>query len=102
MQLIMGLPESIITTGGGEAGQEVEYLLYTKLFGLWDQFSIVEKMIATDPRNLLEQDGQGHWKRRLEVCAIVVLQNMAQRYLCRAAWTSYSRVLSALCLPAGV
>jgi hypothetical protein len=73
IQLGAGLPESIITTGGSAPGQEVEYLLYSKLFALWEQFSIVEQMLNPDPqtRSITEADGQGHWKRRLEVLALI-------------------------------
>lgn len=66
IQLNSGLPESIITTGRSGPGQEVEYLLYSKLLALWEQFSVVEKLMGPDGRGIMEQDGQGAWRRRIE------------------------------------
>lgn len=67
VQLSADLPDNIIANAGGSHLDETEYLLYQKLFALWDQFSILDKMTATEPA-VLDADGRGHWKRRLEVC----------------------------------
>jgi hypothetical protein len=68
IELSADLPDTIIATAGGSHLDEIEYLLYRKLFALWDQFSILEKLTATEPRAVLDADGLEHWKRRLEVC----------------------------------
>ncbi|PVG02472.1 hypothetical protein CPB86DRAFT_697475 [Serendipita vermifera] len=66
IQLSADLPDTMISSASGDHGHELEYLLYRKLFALWDQFSILEQMTATEPRVVLDADGRGHWKRRLE------------------------------------
>jgi hypothetical protein len=104
IQLSAGLPESIITTGASSPGQEVEYLLYSKLFALWEQFSIVEQMVNPDPqtRSITEQDGQGHWKRRLEVRISDFTKIIVQRFPCRIPLSSCSTAPSVLWALVGV
>ncbi|CAG7850613.1 SubName: Full=Related to nucleoporin {ECO:0000313/EMBL:CCA72167.1} [Serendipita indica DSM 11827] len=65
IQLSVDLPETIISVSG-DPSQETEYMLYRKLFSLWDQFIIVQKLISSEPRGMLDGDGWGHWKRRVK------------------------------------
>jgi hypothetical protein len=44
-------------------------MLYRKLFGVWELFGLLEKVLgAPEPRTALDADGKGYWKRRMEVC----------------------------------
>ena len=66
IQLSADLPDTVISVSG-DPSQETEYMLYRKLFSAWDQFVIVQKMIGSEPRGMLDADGRGHWRRRLQV-----------------------------------